>query len=110
MSNRQSILTIAAAALGCIPGLASAQTAGETAQQVVPTLAPALIAPVPPPDGCVWNSTVFSNGAIIGERMEQPVYFRCTRGSWVAFTSSSAAIDAQSKAGGTPAAGPGNRR
>jgi hypothetical protein len=116
MPNPRSTLTIAASAavLACAPcGLASAQNAGETAQEAVPVVPPAMIAALPP-DGCVWNSAVFSAGAIVIERMDQPVYFRCSGGSWVAFTSSSQAIDAQNKAGtggaASPAAGSGNRR
>ncbi|HEY0526373.1 MAG TPA: hypothetical protein VGD08_23465 [Stellaceae bacterium] len=109
MPNWQSMLTIAAV-LACTPCLASAQNAQGAPPEAVPFLPPAMVAELPP-DGCAWNSSVFSSGAIIIERMEQPIYFRCSRGSWVAFTSSSAAIDAQNKAGGTPPAGePGSRR
>jgi hypothetical protein len=111
MPNWQSMLTTAAA-LACTPCLASAQNPQGAPPEAVPFLPPAMVAELPP-DGCAWNSSVFSSGAIIIERMEQPIYFRCSRGSWVAFTSSSAAIDAQNKAdSGAPAAagGTGSRR
>jgi len=98
-----------AAALACTPCLASAQNAQGAPPEAAPFLPPAMVAELPP-DGCAWNSSVFSSGAIIIERMEQPIYFRCSRGSWVAFTSSSAAIDAQNKGGGASAGEPGTRR
>jgi hypothetical protein len=106
------MLTIAAVVLAGTPcgGVASAQNADPASQETaVPLLAPGMIAPLPP-NGCVWNSTVYSSGAIIIQRLEQAVYFRCAGGNWVAFTSSSAAIDAQNKAAAGTAAEPNRRR
>jgi hypothetical protein len=43
--------------------------------------------PMVPRDGCVWNNTVFSNGAII-ERHQMPwAFFRCIQGTWRSFDS-----------------------
>jgi hypothetical protein len=45
------------------------------------------VPPIVPRDGCVWNNTVFSNGAIL-ERHQMPrAFFRCVQGSWRSFNS-----------------------
>jgi hypothetical protein len=43
--------------------------------------------PVVPPDGCVWNNSVFSNGAILERRQMPWAFFRCVQGSWRSFDS-----------------------
>jgi hypothetical protein len=45
------------------------------------------VPPIVPRDGCVWNNSVFSNGAIL-ERHQMPwAFFRCMQGSWRSFDS-----------------------
>src|SRR5260370_19906774 len=49
------------------------------------------VPPTVPRDGCVWNNTVFSNGAIIERRQQPWAFFRCMQGSWQSFDTFDAA-------------------
>lgn len=36
-----------------------------------------------PPNGCVWENAIYSNGAVIPQGYASlPVYFQCDRGTW----------------------------
>ena len=35
-----------------------------------------------PPNGCVWENLVYSNGAVIARWYPSTTYFQCERGTW----------------------------
>lgn len=35
-----------------------------------------------PPNGCVWDNLVYSNGAVIARWVRLPAYFQCENGTW----------------------------
>ncbi len=35
-----------------------------------------------PPNGCVWDNLVYSNGAVIARGVRLTAYFRCEGGTW----------------------------
>ena len=76
-------LAFLAAGLLCGSAASGAQSSFNNYGRVVP---PELIpygevTPVPP-NGCVWDNLVYSNGAVIARGVPLTTYFRCDGGTW----------------------------
>ena len=80
---RTAGLAFLAAGLLCGDAASGAQSSFDNYRRVAPLeLVPYSELTQVPPNGCVWDNFIYSNGAVIVRGDRLTTYFRCEGGTW----------------------------